>query len=302
MTTNFEQLDETSSAQVQALLDEIASIKADHASPEAHKVLDVFVQGAKTFIPAQFLAQDALNPEHRMADLVGGIPFTSDAFPWPVTPGSGLHMQPIVQINLEFAGQSLKLDLGVGLLQVWASVFPTADELSDNLDDPFVLRIIPLDALQEPLNAFIPDFRPWTYPEDDPNFGTAGCLMQPSDDEDFKNQPMLKWDSARPMFGGFHHLYGVLSSSEAKALGGDDDYAQLAEDWASQLDFSEISIGWHSIYLGGLGGQAGGPEDPTFHENLLIRIADGNGFHFGIGLSHDRQGKPVFEPLFRIRA
>jgi len=302
MTANFDQLDGPSSVQVQAMLDAISSIKTEHASPEAHKVLDFFVHGAKTFAPAKFLAQDQFNPEHRMADLVGGIPFTSDAFSWPVTPGSGLHMQPIVQINLETAGQHLNLDLGVGLLQVWAFVFQTADELSDNLDDPFLLRIIPLNALQDPLNAFIPDFRPWTCSEDDPNFGTAGCLMQPSYDEDFKNQPMLKWETARPMFGGFHHLYGVLSSNEAKALGGDDDYALLAEDWASQLDFSEISIGWHSVYLGGLGGQAGGPEDPTFHENLLIRIADGNGFHFGIGFSHNRQGKPVFEPVFRIRA
>lgn len=123
----FEQLNVTPSAQVQALLDVVSSIKAEHVSPEAHKVLDTFVQRATTFAPAQSLVKDALNSEHRMADLVGGIPFTSDAFPWPATPGSWLNMQPIVQINLETAGQCLKLDLGAGLLQVWAFAFQMAD-------------------------------------------------------------------------------------------------------------------------------------------------------------------------------
>lgn len=300
MILNPDKFDSPVREELREILDAIDSIRSENDSPIVNRILDAFTDGQKTFVPAEFLAQDPHNPEHRLADLAGGFPFTNEAYPWPVTVNSGLEMQPLFQLNLENASVRLGVELGSGLLQAWAHVYKTAEELSENLDQPFFIRIVPDTEISSDPTWYIPDFQPWELSDTDPALFTSGCLMRPADSAEFKTRPRLKWLSPRPMFGSFHHIFSILSIDESKILGGEDEYANLAEEMASRLDFPEISIGWHSIYLGGLGGQAGGPEDPTFNNDLLIRIYDGNGFHFGICLSPDHQDNTMFNPVFRI--
>lgn len=56
---------------------------------------------------------------HRLNDLFfGGIPFTSQKWPWPNNK-IGIRLYPIAQIDLKNAGKNLELNIGDGILQVW---------------------------------------------------------------------------------------------------------------------------------------------------------------------------------------
>ena len=115
---------------------------------------------------------DASDTTQRAAyQVICGFPFTCQAWPWPQDSNGG-HMQPIAQIDLAKAGQTLGENLGDGLLQVW---FPT-DPASGNEGswNPLV-RVVPREALSDPLDGFYPENAPWLRARE--NADPGECLF-----------------------------------------------------------------------------------------------------------------------------
>lgn len=115
---------------------------------------------------------DASDTTQRVADqVICGFPFTSQAWPWPQDADGG-HMQPIAQIDLSKAGQTLGENLGDGLLQVWLSTDPASG--NDGSWDPLV-RVVPRGALSDPLDGFYPENAPWFQARESEDSGE--CLF-----------------------------------------------------------------------------------------------------------------------------
>lgn len=156
------------------------------SSSTEKEFLNAYKNAALTFAMPNFLPFDPLNPTQRFADqIIKAFPFTSESWPWP-TNATGKYLKPLVQLNLERASAVLKVNLGEGLLQVWL----------DNLEP--TLRLIPLIALDEPLDDFYPEDAPWLiddfYPEDE---CMERLIWQFRED---LPTPIVKWVSEGTMF------------------------------------------------------------------------------------------------------
>lgn len=55
---------------------------------------------------------------NRCGEIFCGPIFVSEKHPWPES--EGMHMLPLIQINLDKWGRIMKMDFGTGILQVWA--------------------------------------------------------------------------------------------------------------------------------------------------------------------------------------
>lgn len=139
---------------------------SDEAQEDEDKAfIEKYIETRLPFFVPRFEAQDVANPAHRLATLVGGFPFTSEKFPWP-RDAAGRHKQPIVQLDLTQAGKVLQVDLGRGLLQVWANQieggWPFGKGWPWNKDDAnFEVRVIPESSLGDPLDQDDPKDAPW---------------------------------------------------------------------------------------------------------------------------------------------
>jgi hypothetical protein len=60
----------------------------------------------------------AIGQIDRMGSLVGGLPYVTDEFPWPVS-GQGEFMVPLSQLDLAEISRATGKDVGDGLLQLW---------------------------------------------------------------------------------------------------------------------------------------------------------------------------------------
>ena len=274
------------------LMSEFAESKA---SPFISKLVDQFAKVTRTFSCPTYLPQNTGNPAERTDDMVGGCPYTSDSYPWPKTPGSELPMQPIVQLNLAGVGKILGVDLGSDLLQVWGPVAPTVDELSVDIQS-FLLRLIPQDARYAPPSEYFPDWR-------STGKGNTAFHMQPDHDDPVAKKPRLHWGQPLPMFGSRQHFLQMAWSNypvEREEMGS-DELIDLAQELIDVLDDSPLSNGSNSDYIGGFGGQRGGEFDPSYAENLLFRLNDGNGFIFAIHWSVSKKQGLTFEPAFTLQ-
>ncbi len=148
---------------------EIEKAIRDVEYPEVAEALRVFAGEGKPFALPKLKPQDRSSKKQRIADLLGGMPFTSDAYPWPTGGADALHMQPVVQIDLKNAGQLLGFDFGDGLLQLWSLVGKSKESLNV-VDMAFdvenysglLLRVIPPHETSKAPSEFFPDFSPWT--------------------------------------------------------------------------------------------------------------------------------------------
>lgn len=199
------------------LLNEIVEkIQDEEKNPWINKILDRYMVSSRPYCPASFSAQDSSDMNQRFHDMVGGIPFTNAEYPWPETPQSQMHMQPLVQLNLSNAGEALGLDVGEGLLQVWGGVYNTWDDC--DFRDPLLLRVIPSDQLHGSPSDFIPTEQPWLNKR---LVGNAPVFfMDLQEDHPAFGLPLIRWKAVRPMFGNFHHLYNLLTSDEIEEMGG----------------------------------------------------------------------------------
>jgi hypothetical protein len=244
-------------------------------------------------------AQDLNDPTHRRRDLIGGFPYTSEAFPWPTTEDNGLSMQPIVQLDLTNAGRILGQELGDQLLQVWGPVFSSVKETSAALrmhgTSVLKIRLIPRDHLAATTSDFLPK---WSKLRS--GRAPANYLMDFSDDYSFATQPLLSWSPALPMFGSHQQAYELASS--LRGNGGspnDDELSNIVDGLLDAADNSPLMPG--GTYLGGVGGQSGGEYDPSYCDNLLVRISDGNGFYCAVQFTTGGTHGPIFESNFSIR-
>lgn len=240
------------------------------------------------FVPLM-QAQDASNVEHRIQNLLGGVPFTSDEYPWPKTDGAGMPMQSIIQLDLASVSRKLGEDLGDGLLQVWARVDIDREAHFGAKEGALLeLRVIPRTALHSGVITDPPNYQPWRQ---------LGCnqsaedvhVLFPAGPAEMKRGSVVDWESAGDMYAAPACMdFEVGDNSELYELVVDD----LLSDSFSPKDSP-------SIYLGGHGGQAGGYEDPTGTSSLLFRIDDDFCFYIGVTYRRSSQNEIFFNPIFR---
>ncbi len=126
---------------------------------------EIYLKTRRPFFLPIFSTQNTEVHDHIIGSLVGGTPFTSENFTWPKCP-RGLLMQPIVQINLRDAGNYLNVDLGGGLVQVWARQieggWPMGKGWPWNEDDEnFDLRVITETELIIKSQPHVEQQAPW---------------------------------------------------------------------------------------------------------------------------------------------
>jgi len=85
----------------------------------------------------------------RLGNLLGGYPYTSEAYTWPVN-DCGQPYLPLIQIDLNEVSHVTGENFGGGLLQVWLDV--------QDLDLPSVVRVIDKEDLVEPITPPAFDF------------------------------------------------------------------------------------------------------------------------------------------------
>lgn len=290
--------DEASPSQLHAQAIQLMTEFADQQSSEfVSNLVEKFSKVTRAFSQPTYLSQDTGSAQHRRGDLVGGFPYTNEEHPWPKTPGNDLYMQPIVQLNLANAGSILGADLGTATLQVWGPVAEKINDLSTDIDD-FCIRLIPEGQMVIAPSDFFPDWRMLKK-----GIPTAVFHMQFDQDAVTATMPRVKWSEPLQMFGSKQHLLQLAWADLRKESEdfGDDELIDLADQFMDYLDASPLSAGSNTDYLGGFGGQTGGEYDPSYGENLLLRITDGNGFYFAIKWMMTGKKGLVFEPSLAIR-
>lgn len=79
----------------------------------------------------------------RSRSMLGGVPFTSRSFSWPMM--SGTPLAPLLQLDLAVISNVAGCDLGNGLLQLWV---PARQGLIEYHTRPILFRVIPRAAVQ----------------------------------------------------------------------------------------------------------------------------------------------------------
>lgn len=85
--------------------------------PDAYDdFIEIITQGARFGFPVITKQLDVFDLD-RCSSMISGPLYTSANFPWPDQ--SRGHVEPLFQIDLEWAGQTGGIDVGDGLVQVW---------------------------------------------------------------------------------------------------------------------------------------------------------------------------------------
>jgi hypothetical protein len=166
-------------------------LSTEHPDPVFREAFGNYTKKTRPCAYPKFMPQDRSNPAHRTHDMLGGFPYTSEEFPWPVS-AEGHHMQPVVQINLKEAGTLLDEDVGSGLLQLWTAPLVGSDNPAlqfyggnfYNGDySNFLMRIIAKEATSTPASDF--------YPE------TFNSMIELSPEQ--TENPLIDWKRMAPM-------------------------------------------------------------------------------------------------------
>lgn len=260
---------------------EIKKALLDIEYPEVKEALQIFASEGRPFALPSFKSQDRSSAKQRTADLLGGFPYTSDAYPWPTGGPDGLHMQPVIQVNLEEAGKLLNFDFGKGLLQVWSVVgkdeksFNTVEMALDaDKSKGVMLRVIPVGEISKPASDFFPDFSPWL--KSDSGTDPGGLLfIQP--DTNMTEGSIVKWKQAKQWMypTPFYELHNIeaLVPNPAEVTEGVDGFDLFEELKASVSTLLKTPADGGACYLGGVRGYGDGRDaDPAQGFPVLLNI------------------------------
>ena len=260
---------------------EIKKALLDIEYPEVKEALQIFASEGRPFALPSFKSQDRSSTKQRTADLLGGFPYTSDAYPWPTGGPDGLHMQPVIQVNLEDAGKMLNFDFGEGLLQVWSVVgkdeksFNTVEMALDaDKSRGVMLRVIPVDEISKPASDFFPDFSPWLKSDSDTD---QGGLLFIEPDKNMAEGSLVKWKQAKQSMypTPFYELHNIeaLVPNPAEVTEGVDGFDLFEEFKASVSALLKTPSDGGSCYLGGVRGYGDGRDaDPAQGFPVLLNI------------------------------
>lgn len=260
---------------------EIEKALFDIEYPEVKEALQIFASEGRPFALPSFKSQDRSSAKQRTADLFGGFPYTNDAYPWPVGGPDDLHMQPVIQVNLEETGKLLNFDFGKGLLQVWSVVgknaksFNTVEMALDaDKSKGVILRVIPVEEISKPPSNFFPDFTPWQKSESPKN---EGGLLFIEPDQHMAEGSLIKWKQAKQWMypTPFYELHNIeaLVPNPAEVTEGVDGFDLFEELKAGVSALLKTPADGGSCYLGGVRGYGDGRDaDPAQGFPVLLNI------------------------------
>lgn len=259
---------------------EIEKILPDIEYASVKEALKAFAREGRPFALPKFRPQDRTSIKQRTEDLLGGFPFTNDDYPWPVGGVEGLHMQPIVQLNLEKAGKLLDFDFGQGLLQIWGVVGSGRDsfdivELAFDSDfkKGIFARIIPSDQTLGVPSEFFPEFAPWLGCKENDQDRVGLLFIDPS--KEMSIGSLITWKLSNefmypmPLYE-MHDVNNLVSMDVDEEIDSYDLFEELKATVSVGLktpgDFSKC-------YLGGVRGYGDGRyADPAQGFPVLINI------------------------------
>jgi hypothetical protein len=245
-------------------------LSTEHPDPVFREAFGNYTKKTRPCAYPRFMPQDRSNLAHRTHDMLGGFPYTSEEFPWPVS-AEGHHMQPVVQINLKEAGTLLEEDIGSGLLQIWGKIFPDAKSrldfvienysqcinLRNSINGIFLMRIIPLDrTLTSPSNVY-PEISPWLPSTPGPNCESTLTSVIKHSLNQIEN-PLIRWERMAPMLSSIEEedvennttvFLEDLAPESYETTGGPDQLRDFYEIVKSTFNTPNT---FRRIYLGGL--------------------------------------------------
>lgn len=277
-------------------------------SDSAQEFLAIYSRYTRLYAIPKQKKQDEAKPAHRLSDMIGGIPYTSALYPWPLTDGSGNPMQPICQVDLGAASLLLGKGLGTGLLQLWGRVddsFAVFQEksavwttINEMYEGNLTIRIIPKESLTDSPEDTLPDRSRWES-ADEPSLGGMHPFLGRLPDL-FRQKSLVSWPALGFMFA---HSAGVEHDGKL-IFTPSQDFEVLLEffdvfDWPTTIP---VPGNAPDVYLGGFGGQARGDEDPSLLAEILIRLnfKIGMDTHVGVLVDRDTSGNALFKPFFRF--
>jgi hypothetical protein len=261
--------------------DEIKSALLEIEYPEVKEALHIFASEGRPYALPSFKSQDRSSAKHRIADLIGGFPYTSEAYPWPVGGADGLYMQPVIQINLKEAGKLLKFDFGEGLLQIWSvtgkdekSFSPYEMALDADKSKGVLLRIIPVEEISKTPDNFYPEFSPWLKSESRKD---KGGLLFIEPDKHMTDGSLIKWKQAEqfmyptPLYE--IHNIETLIPNPAEVTKGVDGFDLFEELRAGVSTLLKSPADGGTCYLGGVRGYGDGRDaDPAQGFPVLVNV------------------------------
>ena len=207
-------------------------------------------QTFKYFVP-RFYPQSKINPERRKGNLIGGLFYLTKEYPWPVDKDNNQYLQPIVQLDLEFAGELLNDYFGTGLLQVWGYDVEIHGHLRADH------RVIPKSAMSNV------DGTP--YPSN------IACAMHFN--EKVISRPHVIWKSAAEMFMGTDEYVSLDWNADVVNVNSNDWVDEMEQvdnqffsknepDFLDDSYFSDVirslsNVPYFGTYMGGYGGDFG---------------------------------------------
>lgn len=253
------------------------------------KWINDYILEARPFSTPEFSAQNFHSHENRCKSLLGGFPFVSVNHPWPLCEKSGLPMQPILQIDMKEAGQTLGDDFEPGLLQLWTVVGEEDDLSMLATDDLLLLRYIPVSDLQTDLISEFPE-NYFLLPGKLHLIDAAIKSAFPNMEEDMLNGKIIQWNNSQVM----------LPLPDLVSLDDSENNRILFNEVFGAMD-DEITTPEQApdLYLGGHGGQAGGHDDPSSMNKLLVRFFDGDSLHIGVTYLRNKKDAWTFQPFLR---
>ena len=262
--------------------DEISKILRDIEYAEVKEALEVFSAEGRPFALPSFKQQDRTSTKQRVADLLGGFPYTNETYPWPVGGPDNLHMQPIIQISLEKAGKLLNFDFGNGLLQLWGIV-GECEKSFDSIQLAFdsdktkgiFSRIIPAEEIKEKPSVFFPEFAPWLR-EISPESDRSGHLfIEPT--QQMSLGSTIAWRISKcfmypkPCYD-FHEVAKLVPNPSAISEGVDS--MELFDEFRAAVNtFLKSPHDGGGCYLGGVRGyDTGRYADPAQGYPILLAL------------------------------
>jgi hypothetical protein len=234
--------------------------------PSLRSILAEYLKLSRRYYTPLYCPQDLGKQDGRFGDLIGGFPFTSVDFPWPIDSRTGEYLQPIVQLSLSKVGKLLRRNLGRGLIQVWGYSAEAYGHLK------FELRAIPDGLKRHVLSDFFPN-----------------AVARSVDFVELNQKnPKLLWRSGGAMFlGNFefvrinqHGAFAHLDSSDSKLVEMEFDAFGKHSGYSITEAFEILDHMRNLPYSGTyLGGHGGGPRSHCIDPQdslLMLRLFNAN--------------------------